>query len=148
MSLPPTPPHLNRHRLADLPRRLVLRALPHYDGVHHGQQQRLPASAGRDLLLLVLLAGLDRAAAAGLEQLRARGSRHHLLGGLEDPDAQQHLLHRLPVYLLPAAALLRHPLLLQQTAAHHQTGELLLSNQRGGEGGGFLQELHSEGFKR
>lgn len=121
ISVSPLPPP--RHRLADFPRRLVLRALLHHDGVHHGQQQRLSPSAARDLLLLVLLAGLDRAAAAGLEQVRARGSRHHLLGGLEDPDAQQHLLHRLPVCVLPAPALLRHPLLLRETAAHHQTGE-------------------------
>lgn len=113
-----------RHRLADLPRRPVLRALLHHDSVHHCQQQRLPASAGGDLLLLVLLAGLDRAAAAGLEQVRPRGSRDHLLGGLEDPDAQQHLLHRLPVHILPAPAILCHPLLLQQTSAHHQAGEL------------------------
>lgn len=112
-----------RHRLPDFPRRPVLRALLHHGGVHHSQQQRLPASAGRDLLLLVLLAGLDRASATGLEQVWPRGSRHHLLGGLEDPDAQQHLLHRLPVHVLPAAAVLRHPLLLRQTAAHHQTGE-------------------------
>lgn len=60
-----------RHRLADFPRRLVLRALLHHDGVHHSQQQRLPPGARRDLLLLALLAGLDRAAAAGLEQVRA-----------------------------------------------------------------------------
>lgn len=114
-----------RHRLPDFPRCSVLRALLHHDFAHHSQRQRVPPGAGRDLLLLALLCGLDCTAAAGLEQVRARGSRHHLLSGLEDPDAQQYLLHRLPVHLLPGPAVLRHPLLLQHAAAHHQTGEIL-----------------------
>lgn len=115
-------PHPRRHRLPHFPRRSVLRALQHHDGAHYSQRQRVPPSAWRDLLLLALLGGLDCTATTGLEQIRARGSRHHLLGGLEDADAEQHLLHRLPVHLLPGPAVLRHPVLVQQAAAHHQTG--------------------------
>lgn len=112
-----------RPRLHDLPRRPLLRALLHHDGAQRRRRQGVPPRAGRDLLLLALLCGLDLTSAAGLEQIRARGSRHHLLGGLEEPDAEQYLLRRLPVHLLPGAAFLCHSLLLRQAAVHHQTGE-------------------------
>ncbi len=114
-----------RHRLPDFPRRPVLRALLHHDETHYSGRQRVPPGAGRDLLLLALLCGLDCTSAAGLEQVRTRGSRHHLLSGLEDPNAKQYLLHCLPVHVLPGPAILRYPLLLQHAAAHHQTGEML-----------------------
>lgn len=116
---------LLRHRLPDFSGRSVLRALLHHDVAHYGRRQRLPPSAGRDLLLLALLCGLDCASAAGLEQIWAGGSRYHLLSRLEDPDSEQYLLHCLPVHFLPGPALWRHPLLLRQAAACHQTGVIL-----------------------
>jgi len=103
----------------------VLRALLHHDDAQYGWRQRLPLSAGRDLLLLALFCGLDCASAAGLEQIRAWGSRDHVLGGLEDADTEQYILHYLPVHLLPGPALQRYRLLLWQASARHQTGAIL-----------------------
>lgn len=116
---------LLRHRLPDFSGRSVLRALLHHDVAHYGWWQRLPPSTGRDLLFLALLCGLDCTSTAGLEQVWARGSWHHLLSWLEDPDSEQHLLHHLPVHFLPGPALWHHPLLLWQAPACRQTGGIL-----------------------
>lgn len=112
----------SRHRLPDFSGGSVLRALLHRDDAQHGRRQGLPPGAGGHLLLLAVLGGVDCAAAAGLEPVRARRPRHHLLGGLEDADAEQHLLHHLPVHLLPAPAVRRHCVLVRKDAARHQTG--------------------------
>lgn len=117
---------LLRHRLPRLPRCPVLWTLLHHGCAHYSQWQRLPPCAGRNLLLLALLCSLDGASPGRLEQLWARGSRHHLLSGLEDPVHKQRLLHRLPFHLLPVPAILHYSLLLWQVAVRHQTGEMLL----------------------
>lgn len=52
-----------------------------------------------------------------LEQLRAGGSRHRLLGPVAPALSPGSLLHQLPVHLLPAPAAPAHGLLLRQDPA-------------------------------
>lgn len=62
-----------------------------------------------------------------MEQLRAGGSRHHLLGPVAPALGHISLLHQLFVHLLPAPAAAAHVLLLREDpadcASGGQTGE-------------------------
>lgn len=57
-----------------------------------------------------------------MEQLRAGGSRHHLLGPVAPALGHSSLLHQLLVHLLPAAAAAAHVLLLWEDPAGRTSG--------------------------
>lgn len=76
--------------------------------------------------LLALLSPLDPAALAGMEQLRAGGSWHHVLGPVAPPFPQQHLLCAVSLHLLPPAAPPAHGLLLWSHPGCHQEGKFRL----------------------
>lgn len=116
--------HFCRHRVAHLPGRAFLWALLYHDVSRRGRRHQLQESRSGNCALLGLLPDLDSTTILWLESLWTRGTRNHLLGRLDDQDGQQHLLHRLPLHLLPHSPVPRHRLLLQKTAAGCQTGEM------------------------
>lgn len=122
---PPTPRVLSASRscVPDLTGGPVLRALQHHDDPDGGRRVQLLQGVPGRRHVLGLLAGLDGAAALRLEQLRPGGSRDDLLGQLDGQDGQQHLLHHLPVRLLPDRAVPGDRVLLREAAVRHQTGE-------------------------
>lgn len=112
-----------RNRVPDLLSRPVLWALQHHDDTDRGWPVQLLQNLPGHHPVLGLLPHLDSAATVRLEQLWSRGSRHNLLSGLDGKDGQQHILHHLPVCLLPDRALPGYRLLLRKAAVRHQTGE-------------------------
>lgn len=59
-----------------------------------------------------------------MEQLRAGGSGHHMLGPVAPSLPSKHLLRAVSLHLLPAAATSAHGLLLQPHPDCNQEGEL------------------------
>ncbi|XP_061664805.1 uncharacterized protein LOC133494720 isoform X3 [Syngnathoides biaculeatus] len=99
----------------------VLRAIQHPDGVQQAGPGLQEASVG-GVRGLALLAGVDVAPVAGVEQLRAGGSGNQLLGDVDRANVSLPLLHRLPVCLLSRSPRLHHGVLLRPPSARRQTG--------------------------
>lgn len=110
-----------RDRVSGLSRRPVLRPLQHPDGVQQAGPglQEAPAGGGG---VLAVLAGVDGAPAAGLEQLQSGGGRDQLFGDVDREIFRFSLVHHLSVRLLSGPPSPRHGLLLWPPAVRRQTG--------------------------
>lgn len=104
----------------------LLWALHHRAAILEGWHLRLQEGLVLCRRLLALLSPLDLAALAGLEQLRARGTRNHMLRTVAPPFTHQHLLCALSLHLLSAAAPSAHGLLLWPNPGCSQEGEFIL----------------------
>lgn len=101
----------------------LLRALHHCTAFLPGWHLRLQESLVLCRRLLALLSLLDVAAFPGLEQLRARGTWHHVFRPVAPPLAHQRVICVVSVHLLSAAAPSAYGLLLRQNPCCNQEGE-------------------------
>lgn len=115
--------HLCRHCVAHLTGRPFLWALLYHDVPGRAWRHKLQEGHLGSPSVLGLLPRLDSAAVFRLESLRTRGTRNHLLGWLDNQDDQQHLVHHLPLHLLPHPPIPHHCLLLWEAATRSKTGE-------------------------
>lgn len=115
-----------RNRVLGLPVGPLLRALHRRAAALAGRHLRLQEGRVLRGRLLALRPPLDLAPLAGLEPLRARRSRDHVLCPVAPAFAGQRLVCAVPLHLLPAAAVPAHGLLLRPHPAGSQKGELNL----------------------
>lgn len=94
-----------------------------------GRPLRLQEGLAQCWRLLALLAPLDFATLAGLEQLWARGTRNHMLGPVAPAFTRRHLICSVPFHLLPVAAPSAHDLLLRPNPGCTQEGEFTVNHE-------------------
>ena len=113
-----------RYCIPGVPGCAVLWALHHSPALCPGGHFRLQKGKALCCGILALLSAVDTSSVAGLEQLWARGARHHMLGPVAPTLCVQCLIRVVSVHLLPLAAPPPHGLLLWTHPLCYQEGKL------------------------